>query len=131
MVSLEGKDWIVIDYVVYPFQLLVSWQEKYSDLEKVLKEMLPDGSDDAIFDLNDTAMARCYQFKTGQTVIWFRGLSHGIVAHEIFHAVELFMQFIGDSLSDNSRESYAYLIQYITEEVYKYIKIEENVQPIR
>jgi hypothetical protein len=42
----------------------------------------------------------------------------GILAHEIFHCVEMTFSFIGLSHTEHSSEAWAYLIQFLTEKIY-------------
>ena len=46
---------------------------------------------------------------------------YGTLAHEIFHAVDFILRRVGITLSDDSHEAYAYLIGYLTKEIYKRI----------
>lgn len=46
---------------------------------------------------------------------------YGTLAHEIFHAVTFILTRIGMSLTNESDEAYAYLIGYLTKEIYKHI----------
>jgi len=45
--------------------------------------------------------------------------SHGTLAHEIFHAIDFVLRDVGMVLSEQSYEAYAYLIGYLTKEIYK------------
>lgn len=47
------------------------------------------------------------------------GRSHSTLAHEIFHAVDFIMRDIGMKLTEHSHEAYAYLVGYLTEQIYK------------
>lgn len=42
----------------------------------------------------------------------------GVLAHEIFHAVELIMDHIGMKLTSDTSEAFAYLVGYITKKIY-------------
>lgn len=46
-------------------------------------------------------------------------IDYGILQHEIFHAADLALRHMGITLSDDSDEAYAYLIEYLTTEIYK------------
>lgn len=67
---------------------------------------------------------KVWKFKTGQVLIRLRNMptkpqyiSH--LAHEIFHAAEWLFDDIGIKHDSNySSEAYAYLIQYLTNQVY-------------
>lgn len=45
--------------------------------------------------------------------------SHSTLAHEIFHVVDMVLRAVGMTLTVSSHESYAYLIGYLTEQIYK------------
>lgn len=47
-----------------------------------------------------------------------------VLCHEIFHAVNNILSFIGISLSDESEEVYAYTIDYVTEKIFSYLKVD-------
>lgn len=54
--------------------------------------------------------------------IWMRCIpetpnDYSILAHEIFHYTHAIMTVIGASLSEQSEEPYAYLIQFLTKEI--------------
>lgn len=108
----------IIPYVIYPFNVIVSFQ-KFSELEKTLKEILHEDVWDEIKIFDNDFSARTVMFSSGQTCICFRKFYHGIVAHEVFHAVDFLMDKIGMSLVPESNEAYAYLIEYLTNEIYK------------
>jgi hypothetical protein len=113
-----------ISYVIYPFDLLVSFHKNYSELEKELMDILPQDVHGEIssFNTKEKISGRTIMFSSGQTCIWFRVLSHQNIAHEVFHAVEFLMDKIDVRLSRKSDEAYAYMIGYITNEIYDVIK---------
>ena len=45
-------------------------------------------------------------------------ITHGIVAHEALHVVHSILSTIGFELDDNSQEAYAYLIEWVVDEIY-------------
>lgn len=47
---------------------------------------------------------------------------YGTLSHEIFHAAEYILREIGMPLSLDSNEAYAYLIGYLTKEIFAHIK---------
>lgn len=64
------------------------------------------------------------RLKRNQPVIRLRDYpitvtDYGVLQHEIFHAVDQILKYIGITLSDDSDEAYAYLIEYVTREIYK------------
>lgn len=44
---------------------------------------------------------------------------HGVLGHEIFHAVFSLMEFAGIKLSAKSEEAFAYMVSYLTMEIYR------------
>lgn len=42
---------------------------------------------------------------------------YGVLAHEVFHAVESVMNYVGITHSEDSSEAFAYLIQYIMSKI--------------
>lgn len=48
--------------------------------------------------------------------------SRGNLAHEIFHIAEKVADFVGIKHCSGSSEAFAYIISYLTEEIYKKIK---------
>ena len=48
--------------------------------------------------------------------------SHGCLAHEIFHVVEKVADHIGMKHCSGSSEAFAYMISYLTENIYKRLK---------
>lgn len=115
---------IVIPLVVYPFDVMVSLGESDEILFAHLKKKGVDYLDVSLDHYSDTQRGRTVMFKGNQTLIRMYELRetaewYGNLAHEIFHAVEFIMERIGMRLTIDSDEAYAYLIGYITKEVYK------------
>jgi hypothetical protein len=48
--------------------------------------------------------------------------SASVLSHEIFHAVDAVLSLRGLPLIEGSEEAYAYMIGYVTECIYKFIK---------
>jgi hypothetical protein len=79
---------------------------------------------DESLSLPETTLGRATLFPCNRTLIRLKNYpttatDHGIIAHEIFHAVDFLLERIGIKLSGDSGEAYAYLIGYVTQEVYK------------
>ena len=116
----------VIPLVVYPFDVMVSFGESDDVLFAKLKKKGVDITDTNLSVYSDTQRGRTIMFKGNQTLIRMYELRdtphwYGNLAHEIFHAVEFIMERIGMELTIKSDEAYAYLIGYLTEEIYKKI----------
>lgn len=116
----------IIPLVVYPFDVMISLGENDEALFAKLKKHGVDITDTNLHVYSDTAEGRCVLFKGNQTLIRMYRLEntpewHGNLAHEVFHSVEFIMERVGMKLTIESDESYAYLIGYLTTEIYKRI----------
>lgn len=113
----------IIPLVVYPFDVMVSIGEDDKSLFKKLKKY---GVDITMDELSHSATARgrTIMFAGNQTLIRLYNRTvtpnwHGNLSHEVFHAVQFIFERIGSKLTYESSEGYAYLIDYITKEIYK------------
>jgi predicted metal-dependent peptidase len=52
----------------------------------------------------------------------------GVIAHEIFHVVVMILEHRGLNLVSESEEAYAHLIDWLTNEVYKYHNTMKNTK---
>lgn len=114
----------IIPLVVYPFDLAVSINQSNDDIEKSLNKYSIDYTDVNVRSESSTRKGRTIIFKGNQTLIRMfefkkDSIHYGYLAHEIFHAAEFIMERIGMKLCSKSDEAYAYLIQYITQEIHK------------
>lgn len=117
----------IIKYQVYPFDMMVVFCEDPKDLIAHLSKTFDKEAMDFIkslaFGIGKTIMT-----PTGQTILWLNKkpetcFEHGTLQHEIFHAVCFLMDRIGIVFSKESDEAFAYMIGYITKEIY--IKMEK------
>lgn len=116
----------IIPLVIYPFDMMVSLGEPDDVLISKLKKAGVDVGDANIKSHSTTNRGRCVIFESGQTLIRMFQLKntpewYGFLQHEVFHAVEFIMERIGMRLTIDSDEAYAYLIGYLTTEIYKRI----------
>ena len=118
----------IIPLVVYPFDIMVSIGETDADICRTLAKngvSLPD--QELILFASSTTKGRTAMFSTNQTCIRLQRhpkscIDYGILQHEIFHAASFILDRIGMTLHiGHSDEAYAYLIGYITTEIYKRI----------
>lgn len=73
-----------------------------------------------------TKQGKYAMFPEGQSVIRLnfyprknKSFEMSLLQHEIFHTVGFLMSEINTPLNDDTQEVYAYLIQYLTEKIYK------------
>lgn len=113
----------IIKLTPYPFDILVSIGQKERALKKVLNEYGIEYSDPDFY--TSCCRARTQNIETGQTIMRFKEIDfesdgHGLIAHEVFHAVEfLFLKIKMPHSVKYTSEAYAYLIGHVTEHIYK------------
>lgn len=104
---------------------MVSVGETDAELMKNLKKYSVDWDDD--FAYENSGVGRFVINEKNQSLLRLKRKpttpdDKGFLAHEIFHAVEFLFEKIRLPHTTNSGEAYAYLIGYITTEIYKNIK---------
>lgn len=117
----------IIPLAIYPFDIMFSFNQNYDEfgksvinkwpptiLEDFKKYEHPNGKGLTYIYVSETHL--CCMVKIDYFNI---NKDHGILAHEIFHACEFILRKCGFELNSNSHEAYAYLIGYVTQEVYK------------
>lgn len=115
----------ILPLVIYPFDIMVSFGQSDDQLKRYLKKWGIKWDKD--LELAPTGLGRTAMLNGNQTVLRLKNVpvsvtDYSTLAHEIFHAVAFIMDRIGMSLVIcQSDEAYAYLIGYITKEVYKRI----------
>lgn len=117
----------IVPLVVYPFDVMISIAETDEQLRKSFKKYSIE--EDELWKWpHETAEGRFCLFPTNQGLIRLRRLpktpqQYGYIQHEIFHYVTSVLDRIGMKLIiQESDEAYAYLIGYLTTEIYKRIK---------
>jgi len=116
-----------VNIPMYPLQIIISFDTDFELFrERVLRQLKnlePEELDDFeefFQDMKDKGKTK--RTTTGDVISVFGGGNHGLIAHEVFHAATLYMDSLGGKLVHGSEESYAYLIQYLTDAVYDIIK---------
>lgn len=114
---------VIIPYVIYPFDLYVTNERNYEKIKESVKEIISEDVWNEIDELKGDYDARTLIFSSGQTIIVLKKINHGLIAHESLHAVHFLMDKIGQKLTFASDESYCYLLQYIVDKIYENFKI--------
>ncbi len=110
----------IIPLIIYPFDVMVSISQSDEQLTKDLHKYDIDWDD----DMKCNGQGRCVMTPTNQTIIRLWNYpedneDYGCLQHEIFHAVTFIMHRIGmELIVTKSDEAYAYLIGYLTREIY-------------
>ena len=124
----------IIKLGLYPFDLMLSFNETDKQVKKALKKFnitKNKSNEITVFDMDKskTKIGRMVMFKGKQTIIRLNFMPRlnnpfemGLLQHEIFHATGFFMSEIHTPLNDDTHEIYAYLIQYLTDSIYTIIK---------
>lgn len=122
---MKAKSFIV-ELKPYPFEVFFSFNQHDWAFNQSLKKLGVEDFDDPEFH-NPVCLARTSSTAAGATIVRFKNFDktafgYGIVAHEIFHVVEMIFDRIGIKHHVKySSEAYAYQIQYLIEQVYKEI----------
>lgn len=116
----------IIHLVIYPFDVMVSVDETDAQLVKKLYRFGYKKEDiESLLHMPYSTRGRCEILPGNQVVIRFKKQPKlaeqvGVIAHEVFHAVTFILERINIPLDLNtSDEAYAYLIGYLTEEIYR------------
>ncbi|HMT01783.1 MAG TPA: hypothetical protein PKD00_00495 [Burkholderiales bacterium] len=116
----------IIDCVIYPFSIIVFYGNDKSLLSKKLKKYLFK-EDIEYLKTIEFHRGKSIMFTSGQTLLWLKEEPNNpetlaILNHEIFHCVCFIMEKVGIKFSDDSDEAFAYLIEYVSKQIYKKLK---------
>jgi hypothetical protein len=113
------KDYIHIeesDIPIYKGKLVII----LTDSKKKLNKILPDFKDDEIYG---HAWLAPYKNRAGYIIILnptnSYSITHGVVSHEALHIVSFISKDRGIIMDPDNDEPLTYLIEYITDEVYR------------
>lgn len=104
---------IEIDLVIYPFSIIVFTQHEYSAIKKVLEERIPEEYHKDIELFDEIYDGKTVLFPSGHTVISLKKTDRPLIVHEVFHATSYILDYIGIPFSEETKEGYAYLMQFI------------------
>jgi len=119
----------IIEIGVYPFDVMVSLGQSDKQLTHALRgyKKLTKLDYELCAYPSENVKGRAVMFSTNASIIRLRKLpetpeDYGHMAHEIFHIVAFIMERIGIELKVLvSDEAYAYLIEFLTKEIYSRI----------
>lgn len=117
----------IIPLLVYPMNLMVSFGESDLIVEGKLRSLGITGTELWRYETENDS-GRCCCFENNEVLIRLRKIpktdtEYSYLQHEIFHAVTYVMYKVGiDLIVKKTDECYAYLIGYLTKEIYKRIK---------
>lgn len=111
----------IVPLVVYPFDLMVSFGETDDQLKKSMDRFDVEWSD----NMKVTGLGLFYMTSKNQSLLRLKNIPSGdedlgLLQHEIFHATTMILDRVGIKLKLlTSCEAYAYIIQFLTIEIYK------------
>lgn len=119
----------VINIPIYNIDLLVVFGNKdylAKQIQEAWEKDMCDVYNEDIQDIADSTVGlTSVDIKNSRYFIWIKdeifedtAVVMGVLAHEIFHATAKILESVGISPSQDSEESYAYLIQYLTQSIY-------------
>lgn len=99
-----------------------------TDSTKKVKKYIPSFPDDFIYASSYYAN---YKKQQGFYIILnfkspYRKIKHGIIAHEAVHTAHFIMKDRGIIDSFDNDEANAYLVEWVTDQIYKFIKKTKN-----
>lgn len=118
------KKHFFIDHGTFPFDIAVFIGYEHDEMLKKI-EKLTDLTEEEKIALEMEGSGRTVMLSGNKTVMLFKNIDcpikfHGVVNHEIFHAVEFLFDRVGIPHDPHTTsESYAYQGQYLTERFYK------------
>ena len=115
------KKYFSVSTEQYPFHILFSLGQDSKELVASMKEsgLVLGEEEEKLMNFPEDDFGVTVPFEGGAVLVWVREFSgdpdsHGRVAHEIFHATEWLMRWIGIKPGKKSSEAYAYMIQFLT-----------------
>lgn len=130
MSSIKSKsksNSFIVPLVIYPLDLFVFFGDVNAFKKDLLLLRVPNNEINTIIKfINKGGKGFSYQLNGGQMLIYMPFVPSSIeelstLNHEIFHITTITMNWCDIKLTPKHQEPYAYLIGYITHEIYKNI----------
>ena len=111
------KTCVTINMNPYPFKLFVFSQHSLKEIvNKVNKQGFNLKQEELIIENNEEILGKSFLFHRFCIIylpdFTFSSMSLAALVHELFHIIEMIMTDIDIKLSDDSSESFAYLLDY-------------------
>lgn len=109
-----------ITFDTYPVTLYVFVGESDKDILAYIESNNLNDYEDLLPPLEDNEEARfCYEEGSSSIYLKLRDITKPeIIAHESLHAAAYILRHVGVRFTKASEEAYAYLLQYIVENIY-------------
>ena len=111
-----------VSYKVYPFDCLVCVGVTTKEIIKRLESYNFKLTEEEKEALDMSGNGRTIMLEGGQTIMRLQDTHLPTITHEIFHAVHFLFDKIHIDLCLESGEAFAYMTQFLTEEIVKKLK---------
>ena len=93
-----------------------------ADTEKAM-EFVVENTTSPITSEDFVASGTTFSDEEGNIIVWLSSAQDkGVISHELLHATISIMSWAGIPFNESTEESYAYQLQYLTNQFYKQIK---------
>jgi hypothetical protein len=93
-----------------------------ADTEKAM-EFVVENTTSSITSEDFVASGTTFSDEQGNIIVWLSSAQDkGVISHELLHATISIMSWVGIPFNESTEESYAYELQYLTNQFYKQIK---------
>jgi len=93
-----------------------------ADTEKAM-EFVVENTTSSITSEDFLASGTTFSDEEGNIIVWLSSpQDKGVISHELLHATISIMSWAGIPFNESTEESYAYELQYLTNQFYKQIK---------
>lgn len=119
---------MVIDTHIYPCKVLVSYGDK-SLVESILIGVVPDTELSEF--MSSDSVGSTTLFSTGDVVLYLNkkptsAYDYSKLVHEIYHCATYILNYVGIKHSRKSDEAFAYLVGFLTENIFEQLFICDN-----
>ena len=128
---MNKKRFFLLKGIIYPYDTVVclgvSKEEILQYMEKNYIDSLTSEDKDAL-EMPLNTKGRTLRLKNNAYILWTKYFPVNVehfetLNHEIFHTSDMMLRKAGLSLSDDSDEAWAYMIGWMTREIYKNFKL--------
>lgn len=115
---MKKRPFKIIKLNAFPYDVMVSFGNTPEEIEAELKKYDIKLDEEHKGWIRKTPLAHTIRLPNNAVLMHFlKEPTQGIIAHESFHAVWAIMDTMGAAPSDDSEEVYAYLIEYIVDQI--------------
>jgi|APSaa5957512535_1039671.scaffolds.fasta_scaffold04975_4 hypothetical protein len=110
----------IIQLNVFPYDVMVSFGNSVEEIKKELTKYKVELDEETEGYLKKSGVAHTVKLPNRAVLIYFvEKPTYGVIAHEAFHAVWMILATMGVEPSVESEEVYAYMVEYLVNEILK------------